>query len=146
MRKYLLTTVVLSVFLICCDSTQTKETLEKQFEMLNGSWQLNFISIPRTTFDGLFPGKKPTINFIIKENTVFGNNSCNTYSGKLNVNGKKISFKDPMAVTKMMCGDGKGETVYMETLQKIDSYSVSEDGKTLKFKKGKTVLMLFDRK
>jgi hypothetical protein len=48
-------------------------------------------------------------------------------------------------VTKMFC-PGEGENFYMNTLQKIDSYSVSEDGKTLNFIMGEIVMMRFEKK
>nr|WP_314895630.1 META domain-containing protein [uncultured Flavobacterium sp.] len=81
----------------------------------------------------------------MKENKVSGNNSCNNYIEKLNADGNKISFKKPMAVTKMFC-PGVGENIYMATLQKIDSYSVSEDGKTLNFIMGDIAMMRFEKK
>lgn len=146
MRKCLFTAAIVCVFFICCNSVKTKKDNGDQFEKLNGSWELVYISQPDTVIDQLYPNKKPTINFITKENAVSGNSSCNSYSGKLKADGNKISFKEPMAMTRMMCGDGKGETVYMETLQKIDSYSVSKDGNTLNFTMGKTSLMRFERK
>lgn len=37
-----------------------------------------------------------------------------------------------MAVTNFFCLD-EGQTIYMATLEKIDSCSISEDGKTLNF-------------
>ncbi|ESU20320.1 heat shock protein [Flavobacterium enshiense DK69] len=131
---------------ICCNSVKTKNDIVDQSEKLNGSWELVYILPDETTFAGLYRDKKPTISFVTKDNTVSGNNSCNSYSGTLKVDRNKISFKEPMAVTRMMCGDGKGETVYMETLKKIDSYSISEDGKTLNFKMENKPLMRFKRK
>lgn len=107
---------------------------------MKSAWQLIYISGPRIDFSGLYPNDKPTITFDLKENRVFGKNSCNSYSGTLNVDGNKISFKGPMAVTKMFC-PGEGENVYMNTLEKIDSYSISEDGKTLNFIVGDVAMM-----
>jgi hypothetical protein len=49
-------------------------------------------------------------------------------------------------MTKMMCMDIQGEDVYMSTLEKIDSYSISEDGKTLNFIMGDTAMMRFEKK
>jgi len=66
--------------------------------------------------------------------------------GKLSVKVNKISFKEPIAVTKKMCLDGNGESVYLSTLEKIDSYSVSEDGKTLNFIMGDIAVMRFEKK
>ena len=116
-----------------------------QTASLEGTWELNYVTGPRIGFEGLYPNKKPTITFDLKENSISGSNSCNRYSGKLNVIGNKISFKEPMAVTKMFC-PGEGERIYMATLQKIDSYSISEDGKTLNFIMGDIAMMRFGKK
>ena len=113
---------------------------------LEGNWELNYISGPRIAFEGLYPNAKPTIRFDFGENRVSGNNSCNTYSGQLKTDGNVISFTQPMAVTRMMCPDNQGETTYMATLEKIDSYSISEDGKTLNFMMGDIAMMRFVKK
>ncbi|HSD15344.1 MAG TPA: META domain-containing protein [Flavobacterium sp.] len=146
MRKCLFTAVTLCLSFISCNSVKIKNHKEDQFEKLNGSWELIYISGQENLFNELYHDKKPTINFITKDNVVSGNSSCNSYSGKLIVDGDKISFKEPMAMTRMMCGDGKGESIYMENLQKINSYSVSEDSKTLNFNMDNKPLMRFKRK
>lgn len=148
MIKRVLVFVLLGVALTSCKCKKS-DTVAKSdgVEKLEGSWELNYISGPRIAFDGLYPDKKPVINFNIKENQVSGNNSCNSYTGKLSVDGNKINFNDqPMASTKMMCGDGQGEQVYMNTLQKITNYDITEDGKTLTFISGDIALMRFVKK
>lgn len=113
---------------------------------LDGTWELNYITGPKITFDGLYPNKKPTISFNTKENQVSGNSSCNNYTGKLVIDGNKIDFTQPMAMTKMMCLDGQGEQTYMSTLQKITSYDITDDGKTLNFISGDIAMMRFTKK
>lgn len=143
MRKIILSIAVLCLlFASCACMKQSK----KNTISIEGTWELHYISGPRIAFDGLYPNKKPFITFDLKENRVSGNNSCNSYSGKLAIDGNKISFEDPMATTKMMCMDAKGEMVYMTTLQKIDSYTISEDGKTLNFIMGDVPMMRFEKK
>jgi heat shock protein HslJ len=51
-----------------------------------------------------------------------------------------------MAMTKMMCMDGQGEQVFMSTLQKITSYDVTDNGKTLNFISGDIAMMRFTKK
>lgn len=51
-----------------------------------------------------------------------------------------------MAVTKMMCIDNQGEQVYMNTLQKITSFDITDDGKTLNFISGDIAMMRFTKK
>ena len=115
-------------------------------DALDGTWQLNYITGPRIAFDGLYPDKKPTIIFNINENKVSGNTSCNQYFGNLVKDGNKINFKDAkMGMTMMVCS-GEGENVYMKTLEKVDSYSISDDGKTLSFIMGDIAVMCFEKK
>jgi heat shock protein HslJ len=142
MKKIILALAVLSLAFVSCNSVKSVSSKTSSIE---GSWELNYITGPRIAFAGLYPDKKPSITFNLEETTVSGRNSCNSYSGKLNIDGSKISFKEPMMVTKMFC-PGEGENVYMNTLQKIDSYSVSEDGKTLNFIMGDIVMMRFEKK
>jgi heat shock protein HslJ len=142
MKKIILSLTLFCSVLISCNSVKMANG---QKAALQGAWELNYISGPRIAFGGLYPDNKPTITFNLKEDRVSGKNSCNSYSGTLNADGSKINFKQPMMVTKMFC-PGEGENVYMNTLQKIDSYSVSEDGKTLNFMMGDIVMMRFEKK
>ncbi|RBN51629.1 META domain-containing protein [Flavobacterium psychrolimnae] len=142
MKKIILSLTLFCSVLISCNSVKTANS---QKAALQGAWELNFISGPRIAFSGLYPDNKPTITFNLKDTSVSGKNSCNSYAGKLNADESKINFKEPMMVTKMFCS-GEGENVYMNTLQKIDSYSVSEDGKTLNFIMGDIVMMRFEKK
>lgn len=144
MMKKIFALIFFSLFLISCSIFKCKKT--DAVSKLDGTWELNYITGPKITFDGLYPNKKPTIVFNIKENQVSGNNSCNSYTGKLNVTGNKIDFTQPMAVTKMMCLDGQGEQVYMNALQKITSYDITDDGKTLNFISGDIAMMRFTKK
>lgn len=145
MIKRVLILVFMGAVLISCNVFKCKKSNESA--NLEGSWELNYISGPRIAFDGLYPNKKPVINFNIKENQVSGNNGCNSFSGKLVINGNKIDFTQPMAVTKMMCLDGQqGEQTYMNTLQKITSYDITDDGKTLNFISGDIAMMRFTKK
>lgn len=111
---------------------------------LNGTWELNYISGRRIAFEGLYPGKKPTITINVDSNHVNGNTSCNVFSGKANIDGNKIDFTEPMTMTMMAC-PGEGERVFLETLKKINSYALS-DSNTLTFIMGDAVMMRFVRK
>ena len=112
--------------------------------VLNGTWELNYITGPRIAFNGLYPEKKPTITFDVTAGKISGNTSCNSFNGKLNVDGNKINFNDPMAMTRMFC-QGQGETTFLETLKKINSWSVT-DGNTLNLLTGDIAMMRFSKK
>lgn len=137
---------VLGIILFSCNSLQNKTTTTNSVKELNGTWELNYITGPRIAFNGLYPNKKPTIIFDTKENRVSGNNSCNSFTGKLNIDGHKINFRDGLATTKMMCIDNQGEQVFMDTMLKITSYDITDNGKTLNFISGDIAMMRFTKK
>lgn len=141
MMKNIFILVFFSTILISCKCKKT-DSVSK----LEGNWELNYISGPKIAFDGLYPNKKPTINFDLKENHISGNSSCNSFNGKLVLDGTKIDLTQPMAMTKMMCQDGQGEQVFMSTLEKITSYDVTDDGKTLNLISGDIAMMRFTKK
>lgn len=139
MKKIALLVVFIGMTLVSC--TTTKSTMKTT--SLEGTWELNYITGPRIAFEGLYPEKKPTIVFDLAANKITGNNSCNQYFGALIVDGNKINFKDAKMGMTMMACEGSGDTVYMSTLDKIDSYAISEDGKTLRFMMGDVEMMRF---
>lgn len=144
MLKNSISLMITCIVLFSCSSS--KKITEQKITNLDGSWELNYITGPRIKFDALYPNKKPTIVFDTNENRVSGNNGCNSYSGELIVNDNKIDFSQPMITTKMMCLSGQqGERTYMSTLPKINSYSVSSDGKTLTFISGDIAMMRFTK-
>jgi heat shock protein HslJ len=141
-KNIFLISLLLFLFMAC----KTIQSTNKLTTSLEGTWELNYITGPRIALDGLYPSKKPYITFDLKENKVSGNNSCNQYFGTLNSNGNSINFKDAkMGMTRMAC-PGNGENTYMKTLEQIDSYSISEDGKTLNFLMGDIAMMRFEKK
>ncbi len=142
MKKLILVLTVSCFAFFSCNSVKNAKTDKTA---LQGSWELNYITGPRIAFQGLYPDEKPTIIFDFKADLVSGGTGCNRYSGKPNVDGNKINFKNDMALTKMYC-PGDGESVYLSTLQKIDSYTVSKDGKTLSFMMGEVAMMRFTKK
>jgi heat shock protein HslJ len=144
MVKNTLILVALGIVLVSCNIFKCKKS--DAVSKLDGTWELNYISGPRITFEGLYPNKKPTIVFDSKENRVSGNSSCNSYTGKLSIDGNKTDFTQPMIMTKMMCEDGQGEQTYMNTLQKITSYHITDDGKTLNLVSGDIAMMRFTKK
>jgi len=143
MKKIILHFIISCFILMSCKSNTSSM---KAAVPLEGNWELNYITGPRIAFEGLYPNKKPTITFDLNDNKVSGNNSCNQYFGSLKVEGNKINFKDSkMGMTMMTC-PGDGEAVYMKTLEIIDSYSISENGKTLNFIMGDNIMMRFEKK
>ncbi|OXA88718.1 META domain-containing protein [Flavobacterium hercynium] len=144
MKKSIIAIFLLGAVMVSCNVFKCKK--EASAATLAGTWELNYVTGPRIAFDGLYPNKKPVITFDLKENRVSGNSSCNSFSGQFTVDGNKVDLTQPMMMTKMMCGDGQGEQVFMSTLQKADTYAITEDGKTLNLISGDIATMRFTRK
>jgi len=141
MRKILFIIVCPCLFLSC--SSGKKSSSQNSLSALEGTWQLNYITGPRIVFDGLYPDKKPKITFDLEKKKVSGNTSCNNFSGEVTASGHKIHFPEAMAMTKMAC-PGEGETVFLQTLKKVNSYDVTA-GYTLTLLMDDVAMMRFTR-
>jgi heat shock protein HslJ len=124
-------------------STQTNQVISDSV-LLDGNWELNDISATGRNFDSLFHDKKPTISFNLATSKFAGNTSCNNFNGPLKTSGNTISFKDPFAMTRMAC-PGDGEKVFLETLNMVDKFTVTNKN-TLNFIAGDVAVMKFSRK
>ena len=111
-------------------------------DKLSGTWDLNYISGPRITFEGLYPDKKPFISFNFSAKELMGNTTCNGFSAKYTMNGNKISFADPLK-TMMFC-EGGGEETFLNMLKKVNRYSLKDN--TLTFLIGDVAVMRFTKK
>ena len=140
MKNIILFVLILSF--VACNNSK-KAAKDPDPSQLDGTWVLNYISGPRIAFEGLYPNKKPQLVFTSADKRLSGNTGCNSFSGPLVVDGYKISFDQPLALTKMFC-PGEGETVFLETLKKINTYSVS--GNTLNLIMGDIAMMRFSKK
>jgi len=119
-----------------------KFKLLEEKQNLSGTWELDYISGPRIAFEGLYPNRKPTMTFNTADGKVNGNSSCNNYNATFKTDGHQISF-GPIMATKMAC-EGSGEATFFSTLEKVNSYDVSET--TLTFIMGDIAIMRFKRK
>ena len=144
MKKNIFILFIICCLLAACNNSKNTTTGMNETSKLNGTWELNYISGSPIAFDGLYPNKKPAIIFDVAKKTLSGNTVCNTFNDTLKVDGNKISFTDPMAMTMMMC-QGDGETVFLQTLQKVNTWSVT-DGNTLNFMMGDIAMMRFTKK
>lgn len=109
---------------------------------LNGKWKLEYIAGLSVSLDSFFQKKIPFLEFNVEKNELTGNTGCNSLSGKLSINGNKINFNAPLALTKMFC-PGIGEKLFLERLIWVNTYSVS--GNNLMLIKDDMVEMNFVR-
>jgi len=110
---------------------------------LNGSWELNYITGPRIAFDGLYPEKKPFLQFNVADLEFSGNSSCNSIGGKFTSNGDSLRFGNSRS-TLMAC-PGNGEQTFMKMLAEVNRYGF-ENPETLILKRDDLMLMRFTKK
>jgi len=134
-KQTLLLIAILSLLVVSC----TTNMMGKNDKLYDNAWELEYITGPRITFQGLFPDQKPVIKFTEGSDMITGNSGCNGYSAKYTMNGDMLSFADPELSTMMYCGDG--ETVFRKTMKQVDRYRIT-DGK-LELLMGDVVMMRF---
>lgn len=121
----------LSVLISGCCAKKTNEvsTTAGKTDFYDYAWELEYISGPRIAFEGLYPDKKPYIQFKEAGSQFSGNTSCNGYSGKYTKDSDKIKFGDAMK-TMIFC-EGGGEETYLKMLGKVNKMAFDSDGKLL---------------
>ena len=140
---------VITIVIFACKNQATKTSavsapVVADSVKLNGNWQLTNITGATVPFDSLYPSKIPAINFDVVAKKISGNSGCNSFSGKLVTDGNKISFAEPMIMTKMFCPGG-GEPLFLQNLQKVETYLIVNDT-TLNFMMGEIAIMNFVKK
>ena len=144
MRKLILMLAVFSGILISCDAKKTTSDATNNPELLNGSWEVNYIALTTMAINDLYRDKKPFISFNVKESKVSGNTGCNSFTGNISsMSGGEIRFDESMAMTRMFC-EGGGENIFVENMKVVERFSFSDDGKTLHLtgKDGKDAIRL----
>lgn len=108
---------------------QSENVFTPEQMKLNGTWELNYISGLKIAFNGLYPGKKPSIVFNLPGMEAVGNSGCNNFRSRIKLDSNKINFANPLS-TMMFC-EGGGEQAFFNTLKKITSFSVTDNTLTL---------------
>lgn len=132
----------ISIVFLLADCHSSKKSTSSSKSNLAGTWELAYITGPRITFDGLYPEKRPLLNFSSTDNNVSGNTSCNGWWSTVDVNEEAMKFS-PVFTTKIFC-EGAGEPTFLQMLEKVKNYTL--EGNTLSLKEGELLLMKFIRK
>ena len=106
--------------------------------ILNGSWEVIEMITSTISLNELYPEKKPMMVFDAANLKLSGNTGCNNFNGPYSVKGSVIDFTAPMGMTRMMC-PGEGESTFMNTLQKVNGWTVRDE--TLRLMTGDLVVM-----
>jgi heat shock protein HslJ len=120
-----------SVLFSACCSTKTKEATNTsgKSDLYDYAWELEYLSGTRIAFEGLYPEKKPFIQFKETESQFGGNTSCNGYSGKYTKKDNSIQFGD--AIKTMIYCEGGGEEAFLKMLGKVNKMAFDSEGKLL---------------
>ncbi len=137
--KKLIVPLFVLIIISACSSTKnvTNDTI------FNQTWELEYITGPRITFDGLFPDQKPYLKFDKTTEMATGNASCNGYSSDFKIKGSSLEFGERGISTLMYCGDG--EAIFTNMLKDIESYNIDADGK-LNLLTNNVTMMRFHKK
>ncbi len=122
-KQHLFLLGLISIILTSCMSM----TASNQEKIYTNAWELEYITGPRITFEGLYPDQKPIISFNKTPGTVTGTSGCNVYNTNFSVSGNTINIEKPLASTLAYCGEGEG--VFLRTMEEINNYRIESDGK-----------------
>jgi heat shock protein HslJ len=137
MKTIQLFILLISTLLFSCSS---KETEKIDVMRLHDIWAL--ISIKGEKIE-LHQDLKnlPMIEIYVKDERVYGNTSCNSFNGKVYIDGNKISFFN-IITTEMAC-PGNLEQRFLSAIESIDNYKIEkmrlflfkEEAETMVFRK-----------
>lgn len=153
-KSYFASLLFLVLFATACNTAKSKTdnaaTANKPENMkvnsIDGTWEANYImNIPKV-FDELYPKTKPTITFNSSQNQISGSSGCNNFNGKCTIDGNTLQIGEALALTRKMCPDMVGEQTFLETLKKVNTYSVTNEGKTLNLIMGDIAVMRLTKK
>lgn len=106
--------------------------------VIEGQWKLLPVLASDTE-----TGKIPLIIFNIANRSFTGNTGCNSFNGKIAVNGDKLSFTEQAVVTQNDC-QGYNEDAFMASLIKVNHYKI--DHGVLELMIDETILSKWVRK
>ena len=134
MKKILFCTLAVSLLLSNNVMAQKKQevpkgkgpVVRKGPSTVVGAWTLTYLE--GADIAKLFLDKKPIIAIDPKRILISGFNGCNSFSGKIKIEGNKITFLSPMLQTLKAC-DGDGEQKFMDALNTVKSFALSDNEK-----------------
>lgn len=116
-----------------------------QDHLPDGEWTLDYLMNAPGDIEVLFP-KVPVLRIESREGLVSGFSGCNRFTGKLVVEGKRLTWGEHFGLTRMMCPDMEPEQFFLASLKKARSYAISDSGKTLNLIMGDVAYMRFRKK
>ena len=111
---------------------------------LNGEWtieKVNGTAIHKNAGDEI-----PFLGFEVDKKNVYGCTGCNNLTGTMEIKDNKLDLSK-MGCTQMLCADMTNEQIVLGALEKVNSFSINENGNLiLSNKQGKAVIELAKKK
>ncbi len=101
-------------------------------------------SIKKLRIDGALQqvsDNKMILSFLLNNNTVSGNDGCNDFMGRIEINKNKIKFLN-LSGTKMFCADSKTDKIFNELIYKVNKFKLTKNN--LKLYEGKKLLFEYE--
>lgn len=147
-RQYFIVAFLSFLFTSCSGFRHQQKEPEKKTAVssasLQGIWVLDYV-LADADMPALYPDRKPELLLPVAGGDFQGSSGCNQISGKLIVEGRKMTFADPVALTRMMCPGG-GEKAFLDALKRVNTYALSTKGDELTCIQGDIVVMRFLKK
>lgn len=123
----------------CSSSKQVASSAD-----LNGEWtieKVNGTAINKNAGDEI-----PFLGFEVDKKNVYGCTGCNNLTGTMEIKDNKLDLSK-MGCTQMLCADMTNEQIVLGALEKVNSFSINENGNLiLTNKQGKAVIELAKKK
>lgn len=110
---------------------------------IDGVWSLGGFGDSKIILKDLYPSKLPSLKINQSAKQISGNTGCNSFSGKIVIEGDIINLEEPMAMTQRFCA-GEGESTFLGHLQRVKNFRLIDDS-SLQLLSGDTLLMKFTK-
>jgi heat shock protein HslJ len=149
--KIILQASIAALIFTACSTNKSATTTAKQdtnmkANLIDGTWEANYIMNTPKPFTEIYSKAKPSISFNSADEKVMGLTGCNNFNGSFTLDDNKINISNALALTRKICADMTGEQTVLETLKKVNSYSITDQGKTLNLIMGDIAVMRLERK
>lgn len=139
MKKYCYQLFLLLLpWVYSCTTANPKQPEEETESILDAYWML--LSLEGQSPQGKNSTRTAYIRFQERENDVKGFGGCNNFFGKYELNGNSLKLSK-IGSTRMACPDMAEETKFMQVLERVDSYRITD--RILTLYQGKEAIATF---
>jgi len=108
----------------CKPTAPAVETKDSVPAALQGTWKVTDLYAHELKFDELFPQAAPVITFDAEKALISGMAGCNTFMGRVHIDGQAFSLPGDLALTNRRCAVGmEGEAAFLDALRKANHWT-----------------------